>query len=77
MPDPKETQKTPPVAPVAATGPFFAAGSGGAQLAVPARIDKYEVRAVLGTGTFGCVLLAFDPDTGRMVAVKQPFGEGL
>jgi serine/threonine protein kinase len=77
MPDPKETQKTPPVAQSAATGPFLAAGSGGAHLAVPTRVDKYEVRAVLGTGTFGRVLLAFDPDTNRMVAVKQPFGEGL
>ena len=77
MPDPKETQKAPPPAPDAPTGPFVASGGSGAQLAVPARVDKYEVRAVLGAGTFGRVLLAFDPDTGRMVAVKQPFGEGL
>jgi len=78
MADPKETQKAPPPVPAAnaPTGPFVASG-GGAQLAVPARVDKYEVRAVLGAGTFGRVLLAFDPDTNRMVAVKQPHGEGL
>src|SRR5947207_2085900 len=44
---------------------------------MPARIGRFEVQSVLGTGNFGRVLLAFDPSMRRRVAIKQPFGDGL
>ncbi len=37
---------------------------------LPANIDRYEVRAYLGGGTFGVVYRAFDPRLGREVALK-------
>jgi hypothetical protein len=36
------------------------------------RIGRFEVRAVLGTGAFGRVYRAFDPNLDREVAVKVP-----
>jgi TPR repeat protein/serine/threonine protein kinase len=39
---------------------------------VPARVGRYEVRAVLGEGAFGRVYHAFDPQLHRDVAVKVP-----
>jgi|GEM_PF-3341553 len=72
MPDPnapdERTRKSPPRAePPAAP----------AELAVPARVGRFVVKAVLGTGTYGRVLFALDSEMGRQVAIKQPFGEGL
>jgi|GEM_PF-1828733 len=61
----------------AATGEWVPTDSSGVRLAVPPRIGRFEVKAVLGTGSYGRVFLAFDPEMGRQVAIKQPFGEGL
>ena len=44
---------------------------------VPARLGRFEVRAVLGEGAFGRVYLAFDPQIGRQVAIKVPHRAGL
>jgi serine/threonine protein kinase len=83
MPDPnapnEHTRKSPPRAqPDAPTGPWAApADPAQPELAVPARVGRFVVKAVLGTGTYGRVLLALDEDMGRRVAIKQPFGEGL
>jgi hypothetical protein len=44
---------------------------------VPKRVGRFEVRRVLGNGTFGRVLLGYDPVVRREVAIKQPFGAGL
>jgi serine/threonine protein kinase len=69
MPDPnvpdERTRKSPPRA-----EPL-------AELAVPARVGQFVVKAALGTGTYGRVLLALDSEMGRQVAIKHPFGEGL
>jgi hypothetical protein len=43
----------------------------------PARIGRYEVRAVLGSGAFGRVYHAFDPQLHREVAIKVPLQAGL
>ncbi len=48
-----------------------------APIAVPARIGRYQVLSVLGTGNFGRVFLADDTVLPRRVAIKQPFGDGL
>jgi hypothetical protein len=44
---------------------------------VPKRIGRFEIRRVLGSGSFGRVLLGYDPLVRREVAIKQPFGAGL
>ncbi len=44
---------------------------------MPRRIGRFEIRRVLGHGTFGRVLLGYDPMVRREVAIKQPFGAGL
>lgn len=86
MADPNQpddiTRKAPPRAfrdavKNASTGEWVPNDSSGVQLAVPPRIGRFEVKAVLGTGSYGRVFLAFDPEMGRQVAIKQPFGEGL
>lgn len=40
--------------------------------AVPKKVGKYEVQRELGSGAFGAVYLARDPDLNRPVAVKVP-----
>ena len=84
MPDPnapnEHTRKSPPRAePTDAPTGAWAAPADRAQpeLAVPVRVGRFVVKAVLGTGTYGRVLLALDSEMGRQVAIKQPFGEGL
>ena len=39
---------------------------------LPARIDRFEIRALCGRGSFGAVYRAFDPELGRDVAIKVP-----
>jgi HEAT repeat protein len=43
-----------------------------AEAPLPARVGRFEVRARLGSGAFGTVYRAFDPDLQRDVAVKVP-----
>ena len=43
----------------------------------PPKIDRYEVERVLGSGEFGIVYLAYDPQLDRHVAVKVPRPERL
>jgi hypothetical protein len=44
---------------------------------MPKQIGRFEIRKVLGNGTFGRVLLGYDPMVRREVAIKHPFGAGL
>ena len=44
---------------------------------VPRHVGKFEIRRVLGSGTFGRVLLGYDSVVRREVAIKQPYGAGL
>ena len=44
---------------------------------VPARIGKFEIKALLGEGAFGRVYLGFDAELERQVAIKVPKSEGL
>lgn len=48
------------------------AGASGSAVPPPRLIGRYEVRSLLGQGTFGEVYLAHDPLLGREVAVKVP-----
>src|SRR5262245_16264178 len=45
--------------------------------AVPDRIGRFEIRAVLGSGAFGCVYRAFDRNLDREVALKVPLQDSL
>jgi serine/threonine protein kinase len=76
------TRKRPPNAPPnlagdPATGPWDPSAESDVELVAPSHVGQYEVKAVLGTGTYGRVFLAFDPAMRRQVAIKQPYGEGL
>jgi serine/threonine protein kinase/WD40 repeat protein len=53
----------------------FAQSSGSTPLENPRRIGRYLVDCRLGSGSFGVVYRAFDPELGRFVAVKflRPF----
>jgi len=44
---------------------------------IPLHLNRFEIRKVLGNGTFGRVLLGYDPILKREIAIKQPFGLGL
>lgn len=46
-------------------------------LAAGQRIDHFEVRRILGEGTFGAVYLAWDTELERQVALKIPRGSDL
>ena len=75
------TRKSPPrpepgVGGPAATGELFPAPAP-VLPAVPQHIGRYEVKQLLGAGTFGRVFLGYDPTVLREVAIKQPFGQGL
>jgi serine/threonine protein kinase len=47
------------------------------QSGLPRRLGRYELRSVLGAGSFGTVFQAFDPELARDVAIKVPRGELL
>jgi WD40 repeat protein len=53
------------------TGPYFP-GAAGAPPPTPERIGRYRVEKFLGEGSFGLVLLAWDDELRRRVAVKVP-----
>ncbi len=48
------------------------AGKDAGQQHLPARIGRFEIRGELGRGGCGVVLLAFDPQLNRQVALKVP-----
>ena len=58
------------VSPDGATCETSGPPTGTAAEEMPARIDRYEVRARLGSGTFGTVYRAYDPRLDRDVAIK-------
>jgi serine/threonine-protein kinase len=43
-----------------------------AEAGLPTRVGRFEVRGLLGNGSFGVVYLAFDPRLHRHVALKVP-----
>ena len=46
-------------------------------VSIPARVGRFEVRAVLGEGAFGRVYLGFDKELEREVAIKVPKPDGF
>ena len=73
MPDPNPpddgTRRSPPPPPTGAWPP--------GPVPIPARVGRFEVRAVLGEGAFGRVYLGFDPELEREVAIKVPKPDGF
>ncbi len=69
------TRRSPPPLPNAVqskpTGDWAPPGS------IPAKIGRFDVRAVLGEGAFGLVYLGFDRELEREVAIKVPKPEGF
>ncbi len=59
------------------TGPWVPAGLAPMASAIPERLGRFEIRAVLGEGAFGRVYLGFDARLARQVAIKVPRPEGL
>jgi serine/threonine protein kinase len=82
VPDPNVSRDTTQHAPAlpATDEPTGDALPSGARLSPPdhpARIDRFEVPAVLGSGTFGRVYHGLDPELHRDVAIKVPRPERL
>lgn len=44
---------------------------------IPKTVGRYEIRRILGKGTFGAVYLGYDPQLNREVAIKLPHLEKL
>jgi serine/threonine protein kinase len=42
------------------------------EIELPATVGRYRVKGLLGQGAFGRVLLAYDPELDRVVAIKVP-----
>ncbi|MBM3983802.1 MAG: hypothetical protein FJ304_26755 [Planctomycetes bacterium] len=59
------------------TGPWVPAGLVPVAPAIPERLGRFEIRALLGEGAFGRVYLGFDARLARQVAIKVPRPEGL
>lgn len=84
MPDPRPPERDEVRAPATWTatgiGESTGTGAGSDQPeagAAPTRIGKFEIREFLGSGAFGRVYRAFDPDLHRDVAVKVPKADAL
>lgn len=59
-----------------ATGPWVDLGSA-APAIQPGKIGRFEIRDVLGKGSFGIVYRGFDSQLQREVAIKVPRGGGM
>ncbi|MBN9118547.1 MAG: serine/threonine protein kinase, partial [Planctomycetes bacterium] len=79
MPDPSPSDDgTRAMSPQSGSGPKPPTAAGApTDPAVPLRIGRFEVRALLGEGAFGRVFLAFDAELERQVAIKVPKLEGF
>ncbi len=69
-----ETQNEPLAAGAHRVG-ASAEGGAGPRPDLPERIGRYRVLRVLGEGGFGVVLLAYDEEANREVAIKVPRGD--
>ncbi len=68
--DPAPTSPIPAGDPLAVTMVGEGSPGGELELSIPARIGRYVVLRRLGVGAMGMVLVAFDPELDRRVAVK-------